>query len=74
MDRKSAVLMAMGFELIGLVAAFYFIGKWLDMKYGWGPLGGAFGAILGVVAWVIHLMVVAREASDDLDSGGKPQK
>ena len=72
MDRKSAVLMAMGFELIGVVAAFYFLGKWLDTKYGWSPLGAAFGALIGVIAWITHLLIVARELSKDSDSGGKP--
>ena len=68
MDRKWGLFMGMGFELVGAVLAFVWIGRYLDNNYGWKGLGAALGAVLGLVGWVVHLMVVMKQvAKDDKD-------
>jgi F0F1-type ATP synthase assembly protein I len=42
--------LAMGFETAVGVAVGYFVGSWLDKRYGWGPWGTVIGAMLGLVA------------------------
>ncbi len=42
--------LAMGFETAVGVALGYFIGHWLDKKFGWTPWGAFIGAMLGLIA------------------------
>jgi hypothetical protein len=67
MNKKVLVFTAIGFECVGLVAACVLIGRWLDAKYGWNSMGSAMGAIIGVVAWVMHLLVLLRQLNKDDD-------
>jgi hypothetical protein len=64
-SRKLAVFMAMGFECVGLVTAAVLLGRYCDNQYGWKGLGAAAGAIVGVVGWVTHLIVVLKSAASD---------
>ncbi|MCM2280518.1 MAG: AtpZ/AtpI family protein [Bdellovibrionaceae bacterium] len=61
MDRKFAVFTAMGFEIVGLVVAFVFIGRWVDEKFGWNGLGTAAGVGIALVGWLTHLLVLAKQ-------------
>jgi len=70
MDRKTAVLMAMGFEMVGLVGVLSFIGRWFDNTYSWGGLGTAGGAVIGVIAWMIHLFVLLKSFEKDSSNEG----
>ena len=42
--------LAMGFESAVGVAIGYFVGHWLDKKFGWEPWGTLIGAMLGLIA------------------------
>ncbi len=69
MDRKALAYIALAFELAGLVVAFIFVGKYLDEKFGLKGLGIAGGALLGLILWVIHIVVVLRtfEKEDEIE-------
>lgn len=69
MDRKAAVFIAMGFECFGLVAACVLIGRWIDQKYGSGSLWTGMGALVGVTAWVTHLLVLLKQLAKKQDPG-----
>lgn len=72
MDRKSMVFIAMGVECVGVVLACMWLGGQLGEKYGWGVLGPAVGAFLGLIGWVVHLLAVARSLEKSQDSSHTP--
>lgn len=77
MDRKWAIFTAMGFEIVGLVLAFVFVGRWMDEKFGWDGLGTTVGVLVALVGWITHLLILAKqieksEASND-EQGSGPQ-
>jgi Putative F0F1-ATPase subunit Ca2+/Mg2+ transporter len=63
MNRKFAIAMALGFECVGLVTACLFIGQYLDHHYGWKGTATALGAVVGVIGWFTHMVVVLRQLS-----------
>lgn len=77
MNRTYALLTALAFECVGLVTALVLFGRYFDDKYGWDGMGAAGGAIIGVIGWVTHLVVVlrqlAKEEEDREKKGPKPQ-
>lgn len=73
MNKKILVFTAIGTECVALVTIFVLIGRWLDAKYGWGGKGAAFGAILGVSAWILHLVVLLKQLAKDEESEGGGQ-
>lgn len=72
------VFIGMGFECVGAVLACMYVGGWLDQKYDWGGYGSAIGAMVGLVAWVIHLLQVAsafaKEEEKEENSASKDQQ
>jgi F0F1-type ATP synthase assembly protein I len=60
MDRKTALFIGMGAECVGIVLVFVYIGQWVDEKYGLRGLATAVLAMLGLVIWVVHLLMVVR--------------
>ena len=68
MDRKAAVLISMGFEIIGIVVAAIYVGGWLDERYKWDGLGTAGAIGIGFVGWLAHLLVAVRELDKAQDS------
>jgi len=69
MDRKSAVFIAMGVECVGVIMACLYLGRWVDTKLGWGGLGAALGAFIGLIGWVSHLLIVTQQLAKKKDSG-----
>lgn len=67
MDRKILIFMSIGFECVLLVGGFILLGRWLEEKYGWGNLGTAMGALLGVTAWIIHLIALFKQLNKPTD-------
>lgn len=68
MNRTYALLSALAFECVGLVTALVLIGRYFDDKYGWSGKGAAAGAIIAVIGWVTHLIVVLRQLQKEEDS------
>jgi NADH:ubiquinone oxidoreductase subunit 6 (subunit J) len=60
MDRKTGIFIGMGVECVGIVLVFVYIGQWIDEKYGLKGLATAFLAMLALVVWVVHLLMVVR--------------
>lgn len=60
MDRKALVFIAMGFEAVALILVCFYLGNWADEKFGLLGLGSVIGAMIGLIAWVVHLLAVAR--------------
>lgn len=65
MDSKYLVLLGLGFELVVLVVAFLYLGRYVDQHMGWPGFGIAGGAMLALVIWVIHLAVVMKAIDRD---------
>lgn len=69
MNRKGAIFMAMGFEAVGLILAFVYVGRWIDGRFGWNGVATAMGGIFAVIGWVTHILVVVRELAKSEESG-----
>lgn len=74
MNRTYALLVALAFECVGVVTALVLIGRYFDSKYGWSGMGAAAGAIIGVIGWVTHLIVVLRQLAKEEESGDTKQQ
>jgi len=61
MDRKAAILMSMGFEIVGVVFFAIFAGRWLDGKYNLNGLATAGFIAVGFVGWLIHVILIAKQ-------------
>lgn len=65
MDRKMAVFTAMGFEIVGLVVAAIYLGRWVDEKFDWKGLGIAAAVGIAVIGWITHLLVLAKKIDQE---------
>lgn len=74
MNRTYAIMGALAFECVGLVTAFVLIGRHFDEKYGWSGKGAAAGAVIGVIGWVTHLVVVLRQLAKDEEKSDTEQQ
>jgi hypothetical protein len=63
------VFIGMGVEAVGAVLVCMWIGNKLGEHFGWGVLGPAAGAFIGLIGWVIHLLMVAKALAKKEDSG-----
>jgi preprotein translocase subunit Sss1 len=61
MDRKAAILMSMGFEIVGVVFFAIFVGRWLDGKYNLNGLATAGLIAVGFVGWLVHVILIAKQ-------------
>jgi F0F1-type ATP synthase assembly protein I len=57
--------LTLGFETAAGVALGYFVGHWLDRKYGWEPWGTLVGAMLGMAAGMYLLIKEALRMNKD---------
>jgi hypothetical protein len=74
MPRKTAIFMGLGFECAGLVTAGVFVGRYLDAHFGSDGLATGLGAIIGVVAWVAHLIFAIRGLAKNDESSNTDLK
>ncbi len=58
-------VLTIGFEVAVGVALGYYVGHWLDGKYGWGPWGTLVGAMLGLAAGMYLLIKEALRMNKD---------
>ncbi len=65
MNTKAYVFIGMGFELVGAVMAFLWIGQYLDEHQGWGGMGAAGGIVVAFIGWITHLLIVVRTLAKD---------
>lgn len=74
MDRKTAVLVSMGFEIVGIVLVAVWIGGWIDQNYGWGGMGLVTAIVIGFVGWLTHVIMILRTLEQSENSGDtKPE-
>lgn len=57
--------LTLGFETAVGVALGYFVGHWLDRKFGWDPWGTLVGAMLGMAAGMYLLIKEALRMNKD---------
>lgn len=57
---------SVGFELLLSIAVGYYIGHWLDGKYGW-RWGGIIGFVLGCYAGFSALFKTAKKMQKDIE-------
>lgn len=70
LDRRSAIFMGMGFEVIGAILGGYFLGQLIDAKYNYfGGYGGPLFSGIGLVGWMIHLIWLVRKLEKEDDKG-----
>jgi len=50
----------MGFELIGLIAAAFYIGKIIDDTYSLKGLGLIGFSLLALIGWLIHIVLLSK--------------
>jgi hypothetical protein len=62
MNRHQLVFTALGFECVGLIAALAFLGSYLDERYGWKGAGVAAGVFVGLVAWLVHVIIILKSS------------
>ena len=75
MDRKTAVLISMGFEIIGIVIAAIWLGGWLDTQYQLKGMGTVGAIVVGFVGWLTHiLMAVKALDTDNADGADEKEK
>ncbi len=60
MDRKTAVFMSLGFEIVGIVFFSIYVGRLLDTHYDLNGLGTAGVVALGFAGWLTHIIVVVK--------------
>jgi len=48
--------LTLGIQLAAAVVVFYFIGDWIDTKYGIAPIGKLVGATIGMVGGFINFL------------------
>ena len=68
-NKASSAYVTLGFELIGLVVAFVFAGRYLDTQFGWGGWGLIGGVTIAFVSWVTHLYLVVQMLAKQEKSG-----
>jgi ATP synthase protein I len=68
-NKGSAAYVSLGFELVGLIVASVFIGRYLDQRFGWPGWGVASGVIIGFIGWIVHVYVVVQRLAKAEDSG-----
>lgn len=61
MDRKTAILISMGFEIIGIVLVAVYVGGYLDEKYSWDGMGVVGAIAIGFAGWLTHLLVAVKD-------------
>ena len=61
MNRQYAVYMGLCLELVGLVLVLLFVGREIDNKFQWHGLGIVGGAVLAMIIWVYHLILIMKK-------------
>lgn len=66
-DRNSnwGTWLGLGLEMAVGVGLGYFVGNWLDKKYGWAPWGVLVGSLLGMAAGMYLLIKQALQMNKD---------
>jgi F0F1-type ATP synthase assembly protein I len=71
LDRKTlralGLASGVGFSIVGSIALWVFIGRWLDMRLGTEPLALVAGIIVGLISAgsIIYELAATRERTDD---------
>ncbi|MES2856176.1 MAG: AtpZ/AtpI family protein [Bdellovibrionota bacterium] len=73
MNRHYIVFTALGFECVGLIAALAFFGSYIDEKYGWTGIGVASGVFIGLIAWLLHVILILK-ATERAQKAESPDK
>ena len=73
MNRKLAILTAMGFEAFGLVAVLVLIGRAIDKAYHINGLATAAGGIIAVIAWLTHILLVVKKLANESDGAANSE-
>jgi uncharacterized BrkB/YihY/UPF0761 family membrane protein len=62
---KSNIFMAMGIEAFVAVLGGFWIGQYVDKYLGNKGMGPAFGSILFLIAWFVHLLQVMKRYDEE---------
>jgi hypothetical protein len=65
--KKYAILFALTSELVVVELVLIYAGSWVDQKYSWPGYGVICGAMIGLMAWVFHLILALKNFNDPED-------
>ncbi|MBN1397148.1 MAG: AtpZ/AtpI family protein [Bacteroidetes bacterium] len=54
--REYAPFLTLGFQMAAAVVVFFFLGDWLDNRYGIEPAGKLVGAAIGIIGGLIKFI------------------
>jgi F0F1-type ATP synthase assembly protein I len=63
--RESAPYLTLGFQLAAAVLLFFFIGYWIDNKFGISPIGTLTGVVLGCIGGFFQFFKFAFSLAAD---------
>jgi F0F1-type ATP synthase assembly protein I len=69
-DRKSATMISMGFEIVGIIFAAVYIGGWIDKTYQWGGFGIIVAIAVGFTGWLIHVLSIVQMLEKEEEKSG----
>lgn len=71
MNRRAMVFIAMGFEAVAAVLAGVWLGGYFDKNLGGKGYGPVLGALLFLIGWVIHLLVMAKKFESESEDSSQ---
>ena len=68
-DLKVKLLAAtgLGMELLGLVAVFFYAGRYLDGRFEWPGYGVTIGGMIALVVWLTHVVRIIQGLDRDAE-------
>jgi F0F1-type ATP synthase assembly protein I len=66
--RDVAPFLSLGFQLASVVVVFFFLGHWIDTKFGISPIGKLAGLLLGTVGGFIQFFRTVATLTNDTKS------
>jgi F0F1-type ATP synthase assembly protein I len=61
--RDFAPFLTLGFQLAAAVLVFFFIGVWVDGRYGTNPWGKIIGIVLGSIGGFVNFFATVNQVS-----------
>ncbi len=71
---KYLVFGSMGFELVGLILGAYYLGNYLDQKYGADGLYFVILSFVVLIAWLIQIILLLQRFAKQDEEAEKAEK
>lgn len=66
-DLRTKLLAAtgLGMELLGLVAVFFYAGRYFDRQFEWPGYGVTVGGMIALIVWLTHVVRIIQSLDRD---------